>query len=46
MQIKLRKVLAVLAAAATMGGMTLSVYSEDAAETEETAAEEEVETKD
>lgn len=40
MQIKMRKVLAVLAAAATMGGMTLSVYSEDAAETEETAAEE------
>ena len=36
MQIKMRKLLAVLAAAATIGGMTVSVYSDDSAAAEET----------
>lgn len=40
MQIKMRKLLAVLAAAAAIGGMTVSVYSDDSAAAEETAAEE------
>lgn len=43
MQIKMRKLLAVLAAAAAIGGMTVSVYSDDSAASEETAAEESAE---